>query len=241
MNPSLSEQFKVFYHDARQGFFKDADDALNKNSDDPSAPLYSILDQLEDFRSEDGFFRFMLCYPELRWGVDGDECNTWIQSSNPTTTTSVEDYQAVKLAFPDTNTGKWRGLAMSSTTVTLLDDYEENGNAWFAAIGAFQSYKENDTIPGPRGDPDRNGDTIISEVALYVTNQTSDEFVFLVKYFPQDHQLYEWLYEDGYLTNKHSGHVLTNSDEGIKVLPKLSDETPDASQQWILDYNGKLT
>ena len=94
---------------------------MNSNPDDQDNDLFSILDQLEDYRSADGSFRFKLCYPDLKWGVDGDTCNYWIQSSNPTVSTQVEGYQAIKIAF---NRQTWKGLVTSDSVETLLGSYQ---------------------------------------------------------------------------------------------------------------------
>ena len=72
----------MFYHNTRGGFFSSEADVLRKNVDNPNADLFSILDQLEDYRTG-GLFHFKLCYPELV-GVNGlNGCNEWIQTSNP--------------------------------------------------------------------------------------------------------------------------------------------------------------
>ena len=60
-----SEYVKVLSHDTKYGLFKHHEDALWKNADNPSATLYSILGQLEQYRNYMGNFQFKLCYPEL--------------------------------------------------------------------------------------------------------------------------------------------------------------------------------
>ena len=42
-----------------------------------------------------------------------------------------------------------------------------------------------------------------------------------------------------YLMNKATGEVLTQTDEGLQILPKIID-SKDPSQQWIFDFNGEL-
>ena len=81
------------------------DDALSKNPDDQNANLFSIFDQLEKYRDENGNFQFKLCYPEL------DKCNEWIQSSNPATETEIKGFRAVDLTFKTNEIGgQWAGL-----------------------------------------------------------------------------------------------------------------------------------
>ena len=70
-------------------------DAKNKNSDDPNAPLFSILDQLEGMRNRDGKFHLKLCYPELT--QFSPPCNEWIQTSNPATETAITGYEEVQV------------------------------------------------------------------------------------------------------------------------------------------------
>ena len=84
---------KVFSHDASQGLFTSHSDALSKNPSDPTAPLFSILDQLEGFRNQEGRFRLKLCWPELDWGQGGCHCNEWLQTSNPVNSTDITGFQ----------------------------------------------------------------------------------------------------------------------------------------------------
>ena len=84
---------KVFSHDASQGLFTSHSDALSRNPGDPTALLYSILDQLEGFRSQEGKFRLKLCWPELDWGQGGCHCNEWLQTSNPVNSSDITGFQ----------------------------------------------------------------------------------------------------------------------------------------------------
>ena len=70
---------KVFSHDTGGGLFSSQEEALNKNPDNPDAELFSILDQLENYRDHEGILHFKLCYPELT-GVGGGHCNEWTQT-----------------------------------------------------------------------------------------------------------------------------------------------------------------
>ena len=47
-----------------------------------------------------------------------------------------------------------------------------------------------------------------------------------------------WTYEDMCLVNKATGEVLTQTPEGLQILPKIGSK--DASQQWTLDFNGVI-
>ena len=161
----------MFNHDTRGGVFSSQEDAANKNADDPDAYLFSILDQLENFRDRDGNFHLKLCYPEMTWGVNGKTCNEWKQSSNPFTETSITGFQPIFLAFTEDSSFKdWRGLGRSPSQFpqTLIDDAPEIGH-WSSAIGATKHFSG--FIPGPR-----NQENIyVTKVELYVSKPFADK------------------------------------------------------------------
>ena len=102
---------KVFSHDVSGGLFSSYADVGSKNSKDPGSKLFSILDQLEDYRNSEGKFQFKLCYPELTWGKEKKNCNEWIQSSNPYTEYTITGFQEIFLAFDkDGKMNEWKGL-----------------------------------------------------------------------------------------------------------------------------------
>ena len=63
--------------------------------------------------------------------------------------------------------------------------------------------------------------------------------VTLSKRIPDDPNYSSWTYEDMYLVNKATGEVLTQTDEGLEIQPKITDSA-DPSQQWTLDFNGEI-
>jgi len=160
---------KVFSHDVSGGLFTNYD-VGTKNPEDPDNKLYSILDQLEDYRSSVGKFQFKLCYPELTWGLDEKTCNEWIQTSNPYTESSITGFQEIFLAFDrNSNNDDWRGIGknlVGNDVAVMMDDSPDTSN-WFSAIGA-KSYWGNGTIPGPRHPTDHNTNSQISIVELFV-------------------------------------------------------------------------
>jgi len=163
---------KVFGHDATDGGFFESYEAVgSKNPEDPDSKLYSILDQLEDFRNSEGKFHFKLCYPELTWGKDGKTCNEWIQSSNPYTDSTITGFEEIFLAF-DNNGNKdfWKGLG-KNTDVHIggayLDDSPFDAY-WFSAIGARTNWLKSDHIPGPRHPNDLSEESAVTKVELYV-------------------------------------------------------------------------
>ena len=145
---------KVFQHNTAGGLFSSLEDALNKNPDNPDADLYSILDQMENFRNQDGTFHLRVCYPEL--SVNGSSCNEWIQSSNPVTETEITGYQAISLAFTKNgNNNAWKGLGLEKTNNTLIADCPKNAQKWWGAIGAIEWIPDvvgviPGVIPGPK-------------------------------------------------------------------------------------------
>ena len=52
------------------------------------------------------------------------------------------------------------------------------------------------------------------------------------------HSFQKWKYDAGRLVNMGLGQVLTVSSGLVSLSDKLDNNDP--SQQWILDYNGKL-
>ena len=88
---------KVFNHNTIGGMFSryDRDEVRNFNSDDPDADLYSILDQIENYRI-DGLFHIRFCYPEY---TEEFPCNEWTQSSNFLEETEVADYKQIRITY----------------------------------------------------------------------------------------------------------------------------------------------
>ena len=129
------------------GVFSSQEDALSKNPDNPEAPLFSILGDLESYRTSDGLFHFKLCYPEINGDTGhGDQCNEWKQSSNPATEATIKDFQAVKLAFSkNCLNSNWTGLGKSSdqSPKSLMDDLPTHAN-WCSAIGATHYWWPNE-------------------------------------------------------------------------------------------------
>ena len=126
---------KVFSHNTAGGLFSSQDDAVNKNPGNPDAELFSILDQLEDYRDHEGIFHFKLCYPEIT-GVGGGRCNEWTQASNPVYYSTIQGFQEISLAFlRDGNNNSWRGLGRSHSKFSFLDDTPADDTQW-TAIGA---------------------------------------------------------------------------------------------------------
>jgi hypothetical protein len=135
---------KVFSHDTSGGLFTSGADTLSKNTENPAAKLFSVLSQLNPLRLEDGSFHLKLCYPEL------GKCNEWTQTTNPATSSTIENFKPIELGFPKNSYGKpFVGIGVSppSATWTFIDDTPSQTNWWYA-IGA-RSWFGSGTIPGP--------------------------------------------------------------------------------------------
>ena len=163
---------KVFSHDVSGGLFEveifyfynftqeyplqsDAD-ALSKNGDDPSALLFSRLDQLEILRREDGKFRFKIVYP----GLGGS--NEWMQTSNLATSNTIEGYEPVNIEYKvQGHKDTWRGLGLcTGNNNAFICDTPKTGY-WWMCVGCRKTYQYPDTIPGPWRD-------LTKKVELYV-------------------------------------------------------------------------
>ena len=149
---SMSSPFlKIFNHDIAGGFFSSPEDALRKNSNNSAALLFSVLDEIDQYKNEDGNYHLKLCYPELT-GVGGGHCNEWTQSSNPVTDTTITGFQPITIAFTQNGYREdWRGLGRSPDKypATLMDDAPSRP-FWWTAIGATKEYAAAKLgLPGP--------------------------------------------------------------------------------------------
>ena len=156
---------KVFSHSTAAGVFASIEDALNRNSDNPEAPLFSILGQLESYRNAEGNFHLKLCYPERKKPKLG-HCNEWLQSSNPAIEGKIAGYRKIHLAFLKNGAGRpWGGLGRSGRSGSALMDDTGSQPNWWMAVGATNYYGAK-TVPGPWGLP------LVKKIELYV-NPTS--------------------------------------------------------------------
>ena len=92
--------------------FKDLKEAENKNAKNETANLFSILDQLDNYRDCNGDLHLKICYPELA-GNFTDPCNEWTQSSNPATDSIIKGYKPIKITFKSTDDKDFPGLGLT--------------------------------------------------------------------------------------------------------------------------------
>ena len=139
----------MFNHDAAIGVFTDAEDVKLKSPFDPTAPLYSFLDNLELLKKKEDPYQLRICYPELT--QHSFPCNEWIQSKNPLDTTSGTNIDtAISITFNSNGAnGNFKGLGTNrfgKDTRTIIDGSPTSSNWWFA-IG-LKELKDN-KIAGP--------------------------------------------------------------------------------------------
>lgn len=126
---------QVFYHNTAGGYFPDVATALSANPGNPFANLYSILDKLENFRTN-GRFIFRYNSPEYV------ARNIWAQTTNPTIDQPVAGYVGISI---DSTNSFWGGLERNCPLgcISSFIDGSVNHNNWWYAIAAF----------GPHGTP----------------------------------------------------------------------------------------
>ena len=106
----------------------------SRNTNNPKADNFSVLDQLEKYRQADGKFTF-----QMRWPKSGEQ-NTWRQKTNPVTRTEggVDGYQAIQISHTD---NRWGGLEHNTESSSLLDGSVDHRN-WYYAIGTTTPWKD---------------------------------------------------------------------------------------------------
>ena len=143
----------------KEGFFKDGPDALNKNADDEDADMFSILDQLEEYRNCNGTFHFKLCYPELRDNFSFP-CNEWTQFNNPVYDSISRDFKPINISF-NSETQEFNGLGKSERGKLncLIEDHPLLYNNRSFSIG---------TMNGSEGKINGPPDHLVERVELFV-------------------------------------------------------------------------
>ncbi len=138
---------RVLYQNNKNGDgkFTDENEALNCNMSNK----YSILAHLEEFRSTNGKFEFLLQYPEI------SGYNRWLQTSNPCTTIdAVTGYEAISISWSSAWSG---GLTKGNNIYCLLDG--QIGTSWWYSVASYVDYHGG--MAGPYDD-------IVTQTALWV-------------------------------------------------------------------------
>ena len=133
----------------KNGFFANHVDAHNKNPGNESAEMFSILDQLEEFRDCDGNFHFKICYPELAENFSFP-CNEWIQSRNPFNEKLLRGYKPINITFQSA-TQDFNGLGLSARGRgdSFIDDAPFLKNDFERAFSIGSLRGKDGKFPGP--------------------------------------------------------------------------------------------
>lgn len=234
----------IFHHDTNGNtvWFTNEAEALHCDTE----YKYSILDQLEGFRGNDGKFEFLLEYPQDLPG----QYNRWKQTDNPaitqelfnSTSSPANGYESIHV---DWTSNGWGGLlksikeATKSRPFTFIDGVTNHGN-WYYAIGC---YDNSDILPDDNnwknGMPGVSGSTKMKEVNLYVRVDSKYMGATVVDKYGA-----EWLevfYHNTnndavYFTNEQEA-LHTNSQYKFSILDQLENfRGIDNKFEFLLEY-----
>ena len=172
---NLEDWTLVFRQTAPFQFSADDDFAQARllNPKSPLADNFSILGQLDQYRCSDGYFTFLLRYPE-----ESSRVNIWRQTSNPVEMQEegVDGFEAVQTHWGGV---KWQGLQRTDRRRHRRDSFLDgcvcDSQHWAYAIGVaplptgqYNSNGDDFCIPGPL-----SGDECVSmtQVELYVSTK----------------------------------------------------------------------
>jgi hypothetical protein len=130
----------VYNHNIAGGYFANAADVPSKNPGTPTANLYSILNKLDDFKSN-GRYIFKINWPGY------NPRNIWAQTTNPTIDQAVAGYVPLSV---NSTTNYWAGLERNCAigcASSYIDGSVNHAN-WFYALGSYAAYGT-----GPAGIP----------------------------------------------------------------------------------------
>ena len=133
---------------------------MKKNADNDTADLFSILDELEWYRTCSGDFHFKICYPDLAENFSFP-CNEWSQLNNPATDSIVREFKPINITF-ESKTQEFKGLAMSEwgKEEHLIVDFPFQTTDWSFSVG---------TLKGVDGKFDGPGSYLVENVELFVS------------------------------------------------------------------------
>ena len=148
--PCTSGYRKVFSHNSmsfehefsdQHRFFANNAEALWKNHDDETRPLFSRLRDIEQFKDANGKFRFKLVYPEVPGFIE------WTQTSNPIAEKTIAGFKLIgeledSILKNRESIWKWKGLGLGEEGKSLMEESTKNG-MWQTAIGAQKSWPQN--------------------------------------------------------------------------------------------------
>jgi len=150
----------IFEHNSSQGdFFSGINSPINCSKTN----LYSNLVNLNDLYLIDGYYEFLLEYPELIG------FNRWLQKNNPMneleqTGKTATGYTPINISW----SGRyWGGLCKSNSPTTYIDGSTQNTEVWWYSIGSNVEFEKSNGIPGPCTALSRDSCIIVRHVKLY--------------------------------------------------------------------------
>ncbi|WP_413568288.1 fibrinogen-like YCDxxxxGGGW domain-containing protein [Bdellovibrio sp. HCB117] len=153
---------RIFKHQHASGFFASNADADSKNTSDPNNGMYSILNQIDYFRTPTNRYHFRLTWPGESFK------NLWWQTTSPRADVDVAGYTT---EFVQAYSNYWGGLELSggthgvASTSSYIDGSINHGN-WYYAIGAFAVWGT--TPPGIPASDDLGASHGVAEVNLWM-------------------------------------------------------------------------
>jgi len=132
----------------------------NRNIVNNNAANYSQLQNLENFRGDDGKLTFLMTYPANKTLTSPQ---IWKQKSNPWTVRNnsqgqVDGYEAISVPYKGNN---WAGLRWNGRSCLISGS--TNPPYWWYALGSFNPFGKN-RIPGANS-------TQVNKTELYVKNK----------------------------------------------------------------------
>ena len=148
----------IFHHNAKENvyFTKNSEKLLFCNE----TQRFSILGTLTNNYKINGYFEFLIEYPEISYLIH------WRQKKNPIKYNS--DIGFVPLHVPLTS-NKFVGLALSNyyNGSTFLHG-NVGSNSWFYSIGAYHGWLSDGSFPGPNIADENKNSIGVFIVSLYV-------------------------------------------------------------------------
>lgn len=157
-----SDEWTLVFRQTNNNWNWNNNNGGNRNIDKNRSPNYSQLQNLENFRGDDGKLTFKMTYPG---NSNLSSPQIWKQTSNPWTVRNnrngqVDGYEAISVPY----TGdQWGGLRWNGGPCLISGS---KNNWWWYAIGSFRPFGNN-LIPGANS-------IQVSKTELYVKNKTNE-------------------------------------------------------------------
>lgn len=152
----------IFFHNAtgQNLFNKASGEALFVNT----TQKFSILGSLTNNFKRNGYFEFLLEYPEMSYNNEVYRIR-WRQKKNPIKAVSGTDIGYTPIHVPS-NRVNFAGLVVSTESSATFLDGTHSG--WFYAIGSYAHYMDKNTFPGPYRTDSSGKEIAVSLAKLYV-------------------------------------------------------------------------